>query len=176
MIGAAVGAEKEIHQWRKIGVISEITILIMVPVMQFRGTYQNAQWPDGQPHIGMNINRPQTAKCDEPGHNFQRKAEQQSGQVDDRNRVNRIKRMLAMGSQPIKMFCAVMDRMKTPKERDFVLEAVRPVDAEIGKDNHFNALNPNWLSRNILAKRSGHRRIQPITGVTNTGKNEACPK
>jgi hypothetical protein len=54
----------------------------MVPVMQFGSAYERAQWTDWKPDVGMNVNRPETAKREHSGNRFQGKAHDEGRQID----------------------------------------------------------------------------------------------
>lgn len=93
----------------------------------------------------MNVNGPQAAEGEEARERLQRKAEDEGGQIDDADGVNRIERMLAMRRESVEMLGAVMNGMKAPQKRHFVLQAMCPVDAEVAQHDHFDRLQPPRL-------------------------------
>ena len=83
-------------------------------------------------------------------------------QVDQRHRVDRVERMLAVGGQPVEMLGAVVDRVEPPEEADAVLQAVAPVDAEVAEQHDFDRLQPPRLRGDRCAKvRSACPSSQP---------------
>ena len=75
----------------------------------------------------MDVNRPDAAKDDQAGQRLEREAEEKRRQIDQRQRVDRVDGMLAMGGQPVEMFRAVMDRVKSPQPADAMLQAMAPI-------------------------------------------------
>src|SRR5436190_7150173 len=115
----------------------------MMPMMQLRRADQHSQWTNGQPNIGMNVNRPQSTKCREQRQRFNRKSQCENRQIHEQNRVDRIDRMLAMRRQPIEMLGAVMDAVKPPEKSNAMLQAMTPVDKKIAEQHDNNCLSAN---------------------------------
>src|SRR2546430_1856836 len=100
----------------------------MMPMMQFGRADKQAKWPDGETHIGMNVDGPQPTKRQQPGKGFKGKSHDEGRQIDQAHGINRVGGMFAVGGEPIKMFGAMMDRMEAPKKTDAVLQTMAPVN------------------------------------------------
>jgi hypothetical protein len=71
VVGTTVGAEQDVHERRKVGVVPGIAVAGMVPVVQLGGADQHAQGTNGKADIGVNVDRPDAAKGDEAGERFE---------------------------------------------------------------------------------------------------------
>ena len=131
MIWTAVGAEEQIHQRRNVGVIAGFAFPGMMPMVELRRANQHPERPDRQAHIGMDVDGPQTAEGQQAGDRFQRKAEQESRQIDQAHGIDGIQRMLAMSRQPVQVLGAVMYGMETPEKTDSMLQPMAPIDKQI---------------------------------------------
>ena len=118
-----------------------------MPMVQLGRADQHPQRPERQPHVAVNVDGPNPAKGDQAGERRHREAQQESRQVDHRQRVDGIDRMLAVRGQPIEMLGAVMDGVEPPQQRHAMLQAMSPVDAEIAQHHHFNRLQPTTAAR-----------------------------
>jgi len=76
---------------------------------------------------------------------FERKPEDERGEVDEPDRVNRIQRMLAVSGEPVEMLGAMVDRMEPPEKADAVLKAMAPVDEDVAEQDDLHGLEPPWL-------------------------------
>ncbi len=63
MSGVAIGSEHDIHEWGKVCVISCKALFGVMPVMQLRRADQHPQGPQWKAHVGVNVDRPDPAKC-----------------------------------------------------------------------------------------------------------------
>ncbi|MDF1711300.1 MAG: hypothetical protein P1U90_03635, partial [Akkermansiaceae bacterium] len=107
--------------------------------------------------------------------------QQENRKIDQANCIDAIDRMFTMGRQPIKMFRAVMHRMKPPKKRDFVLQAMPPIHKKITQKNHLDRLQPQRLISNRFMKaRRNHPLQPPSPGVQHphdqSGKHKILPQ
>src|SRR5690349_9819260 len=96
----------------------------------------------------MDINRPNSAECQQPSQGFERESHDKRRQVDESHCINSIQRMLSMSSEPIEVFRAVMNRMKAPKEGPAMLKPMPPIHQHVAQHDHFHALQPPWLGGN----------------------------
>jgi hypothetical protein len=99
-----------------------------------------------------------------------------SRQVDQTDRVNAIKRMLAMRGEPIKMLRTVVNGMKPPEKTDAVLHPMAPIDEKVAQNDHFNRLQPEGLRRDPAAKSVRHHLIHPPSEMNEHPCNRAGPK
>lgn len=106
--GMAACAEQNVHHRREIGIVSRITLLRMMPVMQFRRADDHAQRTERQADVGMNMDRPDAAEGGEPGERGEIESQQKCRQVDQADGVNVVWRMLAVRRQTVEMLRAVM--------------------------------------------------------------------
>src|SRR6266850_6155334 len=122
----------------------------MMPMMKLRSADEYPQRADGQADVRVDVDGPEAAKGKQPRQGFQAEPHDEGGQVDEPHRVNCVQRMLAMRGEPVQMFGAVMNRMKTPEKADPMLQTMPPVNQQIAKENDFGCLQSPRL-------RSDHR-------------------
>jgi hypothetical protein len=176
VIGAAIGAEQEIHERGNVGVIAGVAVAIVVPVVEFRGADEHAQRADGKPDIGVNVDRPNASEGNQAGNGFEGETEGEGGEVDDAHGVNGVKRVLAMSGKPVEMLRAVVDRVEPPKKADAVLKAMAPVDEKVAQQNHFKDLEPPGLRSNGAAKSLRNDAVEPIAEPGERPQYEAAPE
>ena len=174
--GTAIGAEEKIHQRRDVRIVAGVAVTIMVPVMKFWRAEQHAQRSDRKPDIGMDVDGPDTAECDQSRDRLQRKTEYECGKIDDSNGVNRVYRMFAVSGEPVQMLGAVMDGVKTPEKANRVLQAVAPVNKKITEQHDFESLDPPRLSRYSGSKVRGNNAVEPAGELGQQPEDEAAPE
>ncbi len=81
-----------------------------------------------------------------------------------------------MRRQPIKMLRTVMHRMKPPKKRHPMLDAVTPVDEQIADENDFDRLHPPWLRAHHRPEIRRHDMAQPRSRIGERSENESAPQ
>jgi hypothetical protein len=84
--------------------------------------------------------------------------------------------VLTVRRQPVEVFCAVMDAVKTPQKRHLVLQTVRPVDDEVAHHDHFYSLQPPRLRPDSRAEVRRHDAVQPVAKMVQRPENEPAPK
>src|SRR5262249_44773396 len=151
-------------------------VAVVVPVVQFRGADEHPQRADGQPDIGMNVDRPNAPEGNETGQGLQGETEDESREVDESQGVNRIERVLAVSSKPVEMFGAVVDGMDPPKQADAVLEAMAPVNEEVAQEHHFDGLEPPRLRCHAVPETLWYYAVEPGAEVCKRPQNKAGPK
>ena len=171
----AVSAEEPIHEGRDVGVVAGVAFSGMVPVMEFGRADQNTQRADGEPDIRMDVNGPETAKSEETGERFQREAKQEGRKVDEAQGVNRIQRVFPVRGQPVEMFGAVMDGVKTPEEFGAVLQAVTPINQQVAEQDYFDGLEPPGLGSDGRAKSGGNEGVELAAEELQDGEHSAAP-
>src|ERR1043165_2015886 len=89
VIGTNVRSEQDIHERRDVAVVAGVAVAVVVPVMQLRSAGEDSQRPGRDADVGMNIDGPDAAEGDEASQCFYRKAEDECGQVDEADGVDR---------------------------------------------------------------------------------------
>src|SRR5262245_38231280 len=100
----------------------------MMPMMKLRRANQHPQGTNRRPYIRVDKHRPEPAERQQAGDHLHWKSKYKGRQIDERHRIHRVQRVLAMRGQPVKMLGAVMDRVKAPKESHTVLQPMAPID------------------------------------------------
>src|SRR5262245_23749413 len=52
VIGAPISAEQDIHEGGEVGIVTSLTVAVMVPVVEFRGAQRHTEWADREADIG----------------------------------------------------------------------------------------------------------------------------
>lgn len=112
----------------------------MVPMVQLWRPHEALDEAKRNPHIGVNVDGPNPPEHDQARNGRQRKTHHDRSEIQHGLGVDRVQRMLAVGSQPIQVFRRMVDRMKTPKEVGPVLESMAPVHAQVANKDHFDGL------------------------------------
>src|SRR6266850_1853417 len=123
----------------------------------------------------MYIDRPHPAKCQQSCQSLERESHDKSWQVDQSHRVNRVQRMLPMRREPIQVFGAVMNRMKSPQKTNPMLQAMSPINEQVTEQNHLHSLQPPWLCSHPSPKSRRHPAIHPAAEQMQQCQDRSSP-
>src|SRR5260370_4949357 len=124
----------------------------------------------------MDVDGPHAAEGEEASYRFERETQKECGQINETHCVNRVERMFAVCREPIEMFGAVMDGMKSPQKFEAMLQAMSPINKKIAEQNHFDRLKPPRLRPDRGTQGDGNDDIKPAAEELQHCKNAASPE
>ena len=84
--------------------------------------------------------------------------------------------MFSVGCQPVEMFGAVVNRVKSPKKVDTVLKSVSPIDKEVAEYYHLESLKPPGLTGYGFPELGWDQVVEPEAVVGEKPQNKPAPK
>ena len=124
----------------------------------------------------MNVDCPNATEGDQAREGFQGKTENERGQIDKAQGVNRVEWVFAVRSEPVEMRRAVMDRMEPPEKANAMLQAMAPIDKEVAQQDDFDRLGPPGLECNGVAESVWHDPVKPVAGTGKHPEDETTPQ
>lgn len=76
--------EEDVHERRNVRVIPGFPDALVMPVVQLRSADEPFQRADGQADIRTDVDRPESAECEEAGEGLEREAEHRCGEIKRR--------------------------------------------------------------------------------------------
>src|SRR5262249_21496534 len=133
-----------------------LTMVAVMPVMEFRRGKYPPQRPEVDADIGMDQKRLPVIQHDVHADGDLGKAKRKDREQRRSFGYNLVHRMDACRGEPIELFDAVVDGVELPQPRNGMECAVSAVKPNIAEDDHLHDLQPVRLSGNFRLKGRGY--------------------